>query len=57
MQRPRPEATTPPPRIEYLLQALSYVAEGRGHLVPEHYLHFIAGMIDGALSRRRPRVA
>jgi hypothetical protein len=49
--------TTPELRVDYLMQAIAYVAEGRGDLVPEWYLHFIAGMVDGALSRRRPRVA
>jgi hypothetical protein len=35
------------------MQAIAYVAEGRGELVPEHYLHFMRGLIDGALSRQR----
>jgi hypothetical protein len=44
-------------RVEVLQQAIAYCYEGHGHLVPDVYLHFIAGLVDGALSRRKPRVA
>jgi hypothetical protein len=44
------------PRISDLQQAIAYVSEGRGDLVPVFYLHFIRGMVDGALQRHGPRV-
>jgi hypothetical protein len=50
------QSTSPRPRIEHLQQAIAFVGEGRGDLVPVWYLHLLRGMIDGALARHRPRV-